>query len=136
MKDFAGATNGKFPYAALVQTSNGTLYAFCYQGGSQDKGTAVSLSGASFGTLTLLHEFADLSLFGGANNALQLVHAFDANGNRVQVDTWWGPLGYGYDTLNRPTALSDPGFSPAGKASGNTVWPDTSRISLLRPQAT
>src|SRR5579864_8605510 len=45
---------------------------------------------------------------------------WDAVSNRTSVDTWWGRLSYGYDPRNLNTAITDPGYAPAGVPGGTT----------------
>src|SRR6266446_2243384 len=51
---FAGA-NGSFPYAGLVQGSDGNFYGTTFTGGTKDEGTAFKVR--PDGTLETLHSF-------------------------------------------------------------------------------
>jgi uncharacterized repeat protein (TIGR03803 family) len=74
---FAGSPNdGAYPYAALVQGSNGNFYGTTYEGGTYNFGTVFRISPS--GTETTLYSFAG-SPYDGANPQAALVQGSDGN---------------------------------------------------------
>jgi len=65
---------GYYPYAGLVQSSNGTFYGTTFEGGANDLGTIFKL--APNGTLTTLHSFNGTD---GTNPHAALLLASDGN---------------------------------------------------------
>lgn len=75
LHSFAGGSDGAYPYAVLLQASDGRFYGVTNQGGSANLGTLFAI--ASDGTFALLHSF------GGPDGALpiysNLIQARDGN---------------------------------------------------------
>ena len=56
LHSFAGASDGAYPYATLVQATDGNFYGTTFEGGTHDAGTIFKMTPA--GSLTTLHNFA------------------------------------------------------------------------------
>ncbi|MBN3949992.1 MAG: hypothetical protein HWQ38_27390 [Nostoc sp. NMS7] len=69
-------TNGAAPSAGVFSGSDGNLYGTTSTGGTQSKGTAFKLSGATFSTLTTLVNFTGAN---GTNPVARLFQASDGN---------------------------------------------------------
>ncbi|MHC5613640.1 MAG: choice-of-anchor tandem repeat GloVer-containing protein [Nostoc sp.] len=69
-------TNGAAPSAGVLSGSDGNLYGTTSTGGTQSKGTAFKLTGATFSTLTTLVNFTGTN---GTNPVARLFQASDGN---------------------------------------------------------
>ncbi len=70
----SGCTDGAFPYAGLVQATNGNFYGTTYDDGANVYGTVFEITPS--GTLTTLHSFDGT---GGANPGSALIQATNGN---------------------------------------------------------
>jgi uncharacterized repeat protein (TIGR03803 family) len=82
----SGCTDGKNPYAGLVQATNGNLYGTTYYGGANGEGTVFKITPS--GTLTTLYSFAGYPT-DGAYPYAGLVQA--TNGNLYGTTYGGGP---------------------------------------------
>jgi uncharacterized repeat protein (TIGR03803 family) len=88
----SGCTDGQFPYARLVQATNGDLYGTAQLGGTHGKGTVFKITPS--GTLTTLYSFCSQSgCMDGEYPEAGLVQA--ANGNLYGPTGQGGAEGYG-----------------------------------------
>ena len=74
--DFAGATNGSYPYGSLIQANNGNLYGMTYQGGANGLGVLFQYN-ASTNAYTKELDFAGTT--NGSNPYGSLMQASDGN---------------------------------------------------------
>src|ERR1017187_5816588 len=88
----SGCTDGAYPYAVLVQATNGNLYGTTAQGGTNGGGTVFKITPG--GTLTTLHSFCSdyPSCTDGADPYAGLVQA--ANGDLYGTAYNGGANGY------------------------------------------
>src|SRR5271169_6770822 len=74
----SGCPDGAYPYAALVQATNGSLYGTTVQGGTNGAGTVFKITPS--GTMTTLYSFCSLSsCTDGKSPFSSLVQATDGN---------------------------------------------------------
>jgi uncharacterized repeat protein (TIGR03803 family) len=74
----SGCTDGEYPFAGLVQATNGNLYGTTFAGGAHGVGTVFKITPS--GTLNTLHNFCSQSgCTDGANPFAGLVQATDGN---------------------------------------------------------
>lgn len=74
----SGCTDGREPFAGLVQATDGTLYGTTFRGGAYDGGTVFRISPT--GTLTTLYSFCSQSgCADGSNPEDALIQATDGN---------------------------------------------------------
>ena len=71
---FSGGNDGAYPYAGLIQASDGNLYGTTYKGGAGNRGTVFQITPS--GTLTTIHSF---NSFDGAYPYAGLIQASDGN---------------------------------------------------------
>ena len=76
LHSFVGATDGAYPYAALLQARDGNFYGTTFEGGSHSAGTVFKVTPS--GVLTTLHNFAGLPT-DGALSTSALVQADGGN---------------------------------------------------------
>jgi uncharacterized repeat protein (TIGR03803 family) len=88
-------TDGQYPYAGLVQATDGSLYGTTTTGGASGSGTVFKITPA--GKLTMLHSFDNTD---GANPFAGLVQATDGN---FYGTTYYGGA-YGYGTVFKITS--------------------------------
>jgi uncharacterized repeat protein (TIGR03803 family) len=67
LHSFAGLSDGAYPYAALVQGSDGNFYSTTFEGGTHDAGTVFKITPS--GVLTTLHNFAGHPTDGALSSA-------------------------------------------------------------------
>jgi uncharacterized repeat protein (TIGR03803 family) len=88
LHSFAGArSDGSFPYAGLIQATDGNFYGTTYYGGARNGGTIFRID--SSGNLTTLFSFAGIY---GANPETTLIQATDGN---LYGTTYGGSYGGG-----------------------------------------
>jgi uncharacterized repeat protein (TIGR03803 family) len=74
----AGCTDGSYPYAALIQATDGNFYGTTYNGGTKGYGTVFRMTPA--GTLSTIHSFcSERACADGALPRGSLVQATDGN---------------------------------------------------------
>ncbi len=105
--EFTGGTDGRAPYAGLVQGTNGDLYGTTAQGGSGGNGTVFRMSPT--GTLTTIH------LFSGGDN-----------GGNPQAGLMQGTDGNFYGTTYQG------GAAPNRRGTVFRITPDGSHSVLFR----
>jgi len=86
---FAGQNDGGYPYAGLVQASDGHLYGTTYEGGTYGHGTVFRIH--TNGTFTTLHSFT--GGYDGGSSYAGLIQASD--GNLYGTTSSGGTNGYG-----------------------------------------
>ena len=109
LHSFGGApSDGGFPYAGLIQASDGNLYGTTTSGGSSNSGTVFKVD--STGSLTTLHSFTD----SGLGSAAGLMQATDRNfyGTTVRGTgtTYYGTV-FRMDSAGDLTTLHSFGYS-------------------------
>jgi uncharacterized repeat protein (TIGR03803 family) len=87
-----GCTDGRYPYAGLVQASNGDFYGTTSEGGANNDGTIFEITPS--GTLTTLYSFCSESgCTDGVHPSAALVQA--SNGDFYGTTNSGGAYGYG-----------------------------------------
>ena len=89
LHNFAGGSEGAYPYAGLVSDGVGNLYGTTYQGGPLNRGTVFKIDTA--GRLTVLHSFEGGT--DGANPYAGLI--LDKAGNLYGTTEYGGASGQG-----------------------------------------
>jgi uncharacterized repeat protein (TIGR03803 family) len=97
LHSFAGSSDGQFPFAALVQASDGTFYGTTFEGGAHRLGTVFNITPS--GVLTTLHNFAGHPTDGALSSAA-LVQGGEGN---LYGTTTSGGTNLNYGTVFRLT---------------------------------
>ena len=131
---FAGGSDGRFPFSALIQATDGNLYGTAKLGGPWDAGTVFQMSPS--GTLTILHTFrsgtAPPSDFDGDGKSDVVVYR-QSNGAWYILESSTNFTGFVYYAWGQPGDVPIQGdFDGDGKADVVVYRPSTGEWFIHR----